>query len=304
MEIEELRKNTLGHASFWFPQFGRDDNSLIPMTYDNYTIKSFYTVCQNIEALESSNVIVNQGNTIIIGLGMLFISLESYINSIIKIACKFQNIDFKKYKKFSLTKRIALIFDMLCIPGKNKFYQTGIMPRLQEFSEFRNEIFHDRSLGNDLDFKKTSFCNLPFLANQVDLIQASSICFEIFSSFRYVYPGIDLMPNIFIKKGETAGYLKFDYLFTNVVVPMFFDTLKKHSLETKIKLPKSIYLLPETNIIKKGELKVILKATQDEKFNIKIDQNKTEICKSYFENAQKQINITDDEYFRIGNYYR
>lgn len=264
MKIEELRKNTIGQASFWFPRFGEDSNSMIPMTYDNYVNKAFYTVCQNIESLEFSKISINQGGTVIIGLGMLFISLESYINSIIKIACKFQNIDFKKYRNFTLNKRITSIFNILNISNKDIFYKTGVMSRIQEFCEFRNEIFHDRSLGNDLDFKKTSFCNLPFLANQIDLIQASSICFEIFYSFRNIYPGIDLMPNILIRKGESAGFLKFDYLFTGVIIPMFLDTIKKHSLETNIKLPNTnnICLLPETNIIRKGELKVVIRALQ------------------------------------------
>jgi len=74
--------------------------------------------------------------------------------------------------------------------------RTGIAAKVHEFSIYRNEIFHDRSLGKKLKFYKTVFSPLSVESNHVDALQGLRIFLELASFLRYSIPGLDTMPDI------------------------------------------------------------------------------------------------------------
>ena len=79
-------------------------------------------------------------------------------------------------------RRLSILFRQYTDIEKNSFL-------FEEFKTFRNEIFHDRIFNSEVTFNKTKFSSIPYLANQVDIVQSSVIALEIFEAFRFVYAG-------------------------------------------------------------------------------------------------------------------
>lgn len=303
MRLEDFRKNDLGQIYAWFPQKGDDESSMFLVTYPYYSIKAFYFSCQNLEQLEQSQDFVNQGNVSISAIGFWFLAIEAFLNTLLKVACFLTDRDFKKFKGKELNSRISATFELLEIDGKN-FYESGIFSRFREFQTFRNEVFHDRSFNSRVEFHKTSFSAVPYLANQVDVIQASSIALEIFQSFRFVYPGLDLMPNVYIKKDSSFGYLKYDLLYKKIVQPLFSQSLAKHDLTTDFTAEPTEISLPETLISKVREVEFCMRALPREELTHSVNATETSISAVLFSQVSSLIRINSEENFQVADYHR
>jgi hypothetical protein len=302
MNFENLRQNDLGQTYFWLPEFGqKPDLSMIPMTYHDHAITAFYLTCQNIEMLERSRAHISQGNSVLIAIGYWFIAIEAYINALVKVACKIKGLDFKEYKGRTIESRIASLFDLLQFE-KVEFYKSDIFKKFHEFITFRNEIFHDRTIGEELIFKKTSFCGLPYLANQIDAVQSAIIALEVFHFFRSVYDGLDLMPDIVVQKNTSFCYFKYDVLYNKVVKPMLVESLNKHGFSTCLNLEPVLLKLPISKIAKNNQVKVIIRAEQDHKFDIKPNEASTDICRTFFEDIKTVITFDTEQYFLLPCY--
>src|SRR5690348_13162036 len=94
MKLESLRKDYLGQIFAWFPLEGDLASNNVSVTYPDYCIKAFYLTCESIEQLERSKTLINQGNTIVLAVGMWFISIEAFINTLLRIACRILKEDF------------------------------------------------------------------------------------------------------------------------------------------------------------------------------------------------------------------
>ncbi|WP_104904805.1 hypothetical protein [Nostoc sp. 'Lobaria pulmonaria (5183) cyanobiont'] len=237
MKLEDFRTNDLGEVYIWFPLLGNmtDPGSRVLLTYHYFAIKAFYSSCQNLELLEHSKEAINQGNTCSTAIALWFLTCESYINAILKAGCIQSNIPFGNYRGRDLEARIRGVFDVLLL-AKEDFYKSGIYPKLKEFMEFRNEIFHDRSLGDERNFSKTNFSQIPFLCNQVDVIQAAIVALELCTAFRGVFPNCDLMPDIVVESNGSFGFVKFDNMYSNLMRPFFEQVLAKHTLYSDLLL--------------------------------------------------------------------
>jgi hypothetical protein len=230
MKLEELRGDDLGKVYILMP---RHPSVQVPLTFHDYSIKAFYYSCQSLDQLEHSQIHINSGNTTVVAIGFWFIAIEAYINAILKIGCTLKRQDFNTYRSKNLKQRMEGILKLLeeDIPA---FHRTGITQRLNEFMSFRNEIFHDRYVDEPLTFAKTAFSGIPFLANQVDVVQAALIALEVFLAFRQVYVGLDLMPDILIQIEGSVGYEKYDSLYTGLLLPLFKKALEKHDLSSSV----------------------------------------------------------------------
>jgi hypothetical protein len=303
MRLEELRKDDIGQIYAWFPKKGNDKSSMLLITYPYYSIKAFYFSCQNLEQLERSKGVINQGNISISAIGFWFLAVEAFINTLLKIACFVENKDFKEFRGKDIGSRLSAVFDLLKT-GKQDFYRSGILPRLEEFKTFRNEVFHDRFFDSEVQFHKTSFSSIPYLANQVDVVQASIIALEIFQAFRFVYPGLDLMPDIFIQKNSSSGFIKYDVLCKEVVLPLFSQALSKHSLETDLVTEPLEIGLSESSILQKGDVKIIIRAFREEDFFYSANDIETSIGVDLLNKVSDLITINERENFQAPNYQR
>lgn len=302
MKLEHLRKDNLGKTTAYFPKEGVE-SKLVSVTYPDHCIKAFYMTCESIEQLERSKRIINQGNTSMLAAGMWFISIEAFINSLLRIACRLQMENFDDHKKQDIGSRLSSLLEMLRI-DKKAFYSSGIFQRFEEFKAFRNEMFHDRTGESELTFNKTKFSSAPYLANQVDAVQGAIISLEVFHAFRHVYPGLDLMPDILVQKDDSFGYIKFDILYENLLKPFFSRSLLKHKLTSDLVLDLALIELEASGIATAGDIGIVIKATQDDKFQFPPNEQDTSIGSELLTKMRATIDLNTAEHFSLGNYFR
>jgi hypothetical protein len=187
---------------------------------------------------------------------------------------------------------------------KQDFYRSGILSKLEEFKTFRNEVFHDRFFDSEVKFYKTSFSPIPYLANQVDVVQSSIIALEIFQAFRFIYPGLDLMPDIFIQKNRSFGFIKYDFLYKEVILPFFSEALSKHSLNTELDTKPIEISLPESSILRKGDINIIIRAFHKEDIVHSTNDIETNIGAGLFNKVRALIPVKQEKNFQIPSYQR
>lgn len=303
MRIEDLRKENIGEIYAWFPAKGNHEKDMILVTYPHYSTKAFYFSCQSLEQLEKSKNNINQGNTNISAIGLWFIAIEAFISSLLKIACVLKQDNFTKFKRHSLNSRLSTSCKLLQI-NYESLHKEGIFQKLEEFKTFRNEIFHDRYDYSYLTFIKTAFSPIPYLANQVDVLQAAIIAFEIFHAFRFVFAGLDLMPPIFVTKADSFGFIKYDILYQEVMRPLFLESLKKHNLETTLKTSPIKAQINESRIVKSGEIKFIVKAQPKIDFLHQANNNDSNIGETLFNKVRDHITINPETHFQVPDFTR
>ena len=236
MRIEELRDDDIGQQGFAVCLQGQEEpEEIVKITYPDYVNRAFDFTIQSIEQIEKSEDKVRSGNIDISAISLWFLSIESYINSILKITCVANKVDFRNHAGKTMEGRISTTLEIL---GKDKraFYRSGIFAKLKDYMTFRNEIFHDRTYLKPLQFRNTSFCSIPYMANIVDSMQSAIIAFEIFYAFQHVIPKVDLMPDIFVQKDDSFGFLKYSLVYNEFLSPYFVSVLKKHNLTSGLKL--------------------------------------------------------------------
>lgn len=302
MQLEQLRENAIGTTSAWIPSLGNGPEAMAHLTYMQFTHSAFYYSAQQIEQLEFSTEQINQGNAVQTVVGLWFMSIEAYINSILRIACLVKNLSFDELKKKDFGPRIKALFDIMHIE-RTPFYSGGFQ-KLEEFKQYRNELFHDRTNYKPIQFHKTAFSGNPFYANQVDVMQAAVIAIETFHSFRHVIPRVDLMPQIMITKDDSLFFEKLDSLYDEVLSPYFESALLKHSLTSGVDLKVTIRKLEESKIFSDVLIKILVKAVPDEKFHVQPSKEITEIGKKLFDRIRARIDFDTKKTFRLANYYR
>lgn len=256
MKLEDFRGDDLGQIYVFMPRFS---SVQVPLTFHDYSIKAFYYSCQSLEQLEQSQIHINSGNTTVVAIGFWFIAIEAYINAILKIGCILTEQNFNTYRSKNLKQRLEGILNLL---GEDlpAFHRTGITQRLNEFMSFRNEIFHDRYIDDPLTFSKTVFSSIPFLANQVDVVQAALVALEVFVAFRKAYAGLDLMPDVVVQVENTFGYEKYDFLYTEVLLPLFRKALEKHSLDSSVNTQPCFVSVKSAEFAQLGDVQPAMRA--------------------------------------------
>lgn len=235
-------------------------------------------------------------------MGLWFISIEAYINSILRIACLIKKISFENLKKKDFGQRIKALFEILEI-DRTPFY-AGTFQKIEEFKRYRNELFHDRTNDKLMEFHKTVFSGNPMYANQVDVMQAAAIALETYHSFRYVIPNIDLMPQIIVTQKDSFFYAKIDRLYNEVLKPYFLSTLAKHSLTSSLVLDSNVAALEESPLLSSTLIEILVKAVQDEKYRVPASKERTQIGKNLFDRLRENYNFDTKTSFKIGDFYR
>lgn len=302
MKLEDLRRDNLGETVAYFPKDGTN-SKLVPVTYPEYCIKAFYMTCESIEQLEMSKAMINPGNKSLLAVGMWFISTEAFVNTLLRIACRFRNDSFDELIKRDIGTRLSSLMEVLGV-DKKAFYTSGIFQRFEEFKAFRNEMFHDRTGETKLIFSKTKFSSVPHQANQVDAVQAAVISLEIFHAFRYVYAGLDLMPDIYVQKDDSFGHVKFNLLYDRLVSPFFSGVLVKHKLTSDLILTPTLMELAVSEIAATGDVGIVIRAVQEDKFKFLPNEQGTSIGSGLLADIRASIKLNTAEHFSLGNYVR
>ena len=286
--LEQLRHNELGTSYFFL---NSKPFHKIYLTYQAHTNKAFYYTLNDLAELESSSLQrIGTGNETHSAISFWFLSLESYLNCLLKLVCVKKNIEFTNYKNQDLGKRLGSVIDLLEL-DKKEFNRSDIIGKLNEFCFFRNELFHDRYFAADVNFKKTMFSQIPILSNQVDTFQAMLIYIEITSTLRYAIAGIDSMPDTIIKNNSYALWEKLDTCYDGILKPSLLFGLQKHNITTDliIDLPKVEHF--RSKIFDKGEVQCCLTAEQDHQFFIKTNDRVTHHTQETYHNFVNKYNL-------------
>lgn len=300
--LEDLREDDIGSISAFLPEFEGRVGVYVHLTYMQFSKIAFYNSMEQIKQLEFSETHIQQGNSIQTTVGAWFLSIEAYLNSILKIACLVNNQSFDDIKKKDINQRITELFIMLKIE-KKPFYRSTFQ-KLEEFKRYRNELFHDRTNDKAIKFKKTLFSANPMYANQVDVMQASIIALEIYHSFRYVIPELDLMPQIVVNKEDSHFYAKVDNLYNEVLKPYFLSTLEKHSLTSSVDLNFNMEALKTSSALSAMPIKILIKSVRDEKYQTIPTKKITQIGKDFFDSFLEKTNFDTRNFFLTPNFYR
>jgi hypothetical protein len=302
MQLEQLRENDIGTTSAWIPTLGDGPEAMTSLTYLQFTQQAFYYSAQQLEQLELSTDQINQGNAAQTTIGIWFMSIEAYINSILRISCLVKNLSFNNLKNQDFDTRIKAIFEILQVDRKPFYFST--FQKLEEFKRYRNELFHDRTNNKPIKFHKTAFSGNPLFANQADVMQAAVIAIETFHAFRHVIPRLDLMPQIMITKEDSFFYKKLDHLYNEVLNPYFKLALSKHSLTSIVDLEIATSQIKESTIFSSSMIEIVVKAIPDEKFHANPSREKTQIGRNLFDRIREDAKFDTETSFQLGSYYR
>lgn len=303
MKLEEIRECDIGKTIACIRAPGQIQQAMTELTYLGMSQTAFNVSLEQLRLLESSiGRQVNQGSAIQVAVSFWFMSLESYINSILRIACIATSRNFEEVKKKDFAPRISMIFDFLEVDPL-PFYK-GTFQRLEDFKTYRNELFHDRTNFGRLKFHKTVFSGNPFYSNQVDVMQAASIAIEVFNKLRHLIPSVDLMPKIRVSKGQSFFFQDIDVMYKMVLVPYFRRCLEKHGIESEVALFQDETPLDESKKIKGININILMKHEFDEKYRIVPNPIETNHAEDLMSIIRSEQDFDDTQSFKLGNFRR
>lgn len=276
--LEDFRLNEYLIPHLCFAKGKPEDG--VEMSYNLYANHAFYSTYSDIYDLESQNTFVNNGRRSGVSVALWFLSMESLITSLCKIACKKEKIDFsKELSGRNVGGRLEFVFETYQMDGI-ALKKAGLVNRINEFLQFRNEIFHDRNFGENISFKKTMFSSQPFFSNQVDVFQALLIFLETAAALRYAIKELDLMPNISIGNNHVLIFEKLDTIYEVFLRPYFLEVLQKHNLTTQLDLDVSGFITYGENsndYFKRGEIVSIVRHVQKEEYKHTLNTQSTNL---------------------------
>lgn len=127
----------------------------VEMSYSIYAIHAFYSKMEDIKDLEQHDAFINNGRRSNVSIALWFLALESFINCICKIICLRQNQNSTKgLSKKSISKRLWFLFDTFEVVGE-EMPKSGLIARVNEFVQFRYEIFHDKNIAEEIHFRES-----------------------------------------------------------------------------------------------------------------------------------------------------
>ena len=301
MNLEDFRNEDLGYI-IWGIENKPATRIACPHTV--YVKSGYRDIIEMLKRIENpKNMFYIHNDVSYMGMSTLwFLSIESFINSLLKLFCLMKKDNFDKYKAWNLHKRIFKVFDLAELDSSS-FRKSGVLPELQEFQEFRSVIFHDTYNNKAINFKKTNFSKKPVFCNIIDVIQGMKIALEIFDSFRYILPGWDIMPNVPIHnyKKDMFYHEKLDEFWNKVFKSYVFKVFEKHNLETTLDFDYTIVNVKPAKISANEKIIIGIQATPTLKNRIKINENTSDYLIDEIENFDKNV-IVKEGYFGIDDY--
>jgi hypothetical protein len=275
--LEDFRLNE--YLSEYLAIIADGPDAKVEMSYNHYAIHAFYSTMEDIRDLETQATFVNNGRRSGISIALWFLALESFVNCICKISCLKEKTDFDQLRTKSISKRLDYVFQVFHIDGL-ALKKSGLISKINEFQQFRNEIFHDRNFGEKIEFHKTNFSPIPFFSNQVDVMQALLIFLETSYALRYCIKELDLMANISIGNAEVLIFEKLDKAYRSILCPYFEAALKKQDLKTYLNLDIAAFYQAAPNgndYFGRGEVLPVFRREQKDEYKHKLSEAKTNI---------------------------
>jgi hypothetical protein len=133
-------------------------------------------------------------------------------------------------------------------------------------------------------------------------VQGAIIALEVFHAFRRVYRGLDLMPDISVKKKGSIGFVKFDAMYKTLLRPFFAAVLNKHKLTSALILDPALIELGTSEISASGDVAIVVKAAQDQVFTFAPNEQETSIGADLLAKVSDAIAIDTADSFLLPRY--
>ncbi|MGH9878256.1 MAG: hypothetical protein ACRD5H_11510 [Nitrososphaerales archaeon] len=228
MKLEEYRnQNFVGENTFLTPYFA---GKPLPHLFHDTANGAFYITVDALNRMQS-RATVGGNEYCIPAISLWFQATESYISTLYKIALEDSNA--KNGPPVKHTEKMIEKFDEIArYFSKGSSTAPPLRNKLQEFATFRNILFHDLTMVKSPQYSHTLFAQEAEKLNEVDLFQSVVISVETFSYYRYIFKGIDLMPQIFIN----YQFDDLDRLANEILFPAFGELLAKKGVGTDLTL--------------------------------------------------------------------
>lgn len=208
---------------------------VLPFLYSDYFNKTTIDFISQLLELENSTICPVTYNVDILQVFTnYFACFEQFISALYAILYfyKVSNIipdEKESIKLFRLDYKntINKIFETISI-SKMEYNRTGLAKKIEELEDARNYILYG-NIGK-IKIRKTKLPQFPLTIHYEDIMEEIDIIVNFINYFRYIFPNIDLMPNIQIMIGETIFFKQLDEYFYKVLCPYFVNILQKHNL--------------------------------------------------------------------------
>lgn len=294
--LEDMRDDPLiGEVGFRIAGAGE----IRPLLFHDATRTAYYVTVDALRNFEQADAI-GPGPFVVPGIAFWFMATESYISTIYKTCEEIDKVLRVKGQSPAghALKRTGKIVEKAvavkewiageCPPNPGQ-------PRLQEFATFRNALFHDLTTSSPRTrYVHTRFAPRAEKCNQADLLEALRISLEVFTYFRFLFMGADLMPSIPIG----TAFEKVDKLASEVLEPAFADILAAKGLTSGSAIDSRDVCPAELHI----PLQFMIR-TEGAVAPTSTSGERTFVVDRHQESAL-QARPVDEEKFEIPNYFR
>ena len=256
---------------------------------------AYHRTIEELRLLENNTQTMHNSNCGMV-LSMWFVSIEKYINTILRLVAIHKNISSKEIEKLinkDLADRVTFILDTIG-HDKNNFYKNSkIFQLLKDFCTFRNEYLHNRDRHQT--YKAAVFSSRSSNPICSDLIQAMLIFINITTCFRYIFHTIDFMPAIpFTNRDGGIQYEFLDTIYLETIKPYIQDILNKLDLCTDIIFDIDPYTI-KSPFNKKSDLLIIhpLMKVIDEVNPKILSEKSTNFFLKYYNDLLKRNHLED-----------
>ncbi len=265
----------------------------VEMTFNGHALQAFYSTFDDIRDLENEKNFVNGGRRAIISISLWYLSVEALINGLCKTLSFVLGLEPDEQIGKNINARLNFLVTTFGYDNE-LIRKSGIYKRLSDFTRFRNELFHDRNTGKQILFKNTNFSPTPVFCNQIDVFQSMLIFIELATLFRYSINGLDLMPNISLRNSKVLHFEKLDILYNQILLPFFKNSLSKHNLRTHLNLEINKFTsLLKSEVLHLGDVVVISRVEQEERFKHTLDQSETAIGTNLYSKVLNKYQLPD-----------
>ncbi|MEN2488448.1 hypothetical protein AAYQ05_11675 [Flavobacterium sp. B11] len=293
MYLEDFRDNEFDRCAILIPSI---PHSIINLKYDIYSTHAYKFTVMCLSDLELSVNSLNNGIDTVPALNMWYLSVNSFMGTILKILSLKTGIT-DNYSDMTIEAKYCRILDILLL--ENSTLEKKLYDKLSDFTLIHNNLHMDLNDKNKLLFKTANFSSKPFFVNQIDVIQSMMIAVEIFQNFRFIFEGLDLMPNIAIlTQTEKCVFEKLSVLQSNVIVPIINDILSKHRIKTKLIYHEKFKQFPTTSLFENKQILMISKNVEDEKYKWKLNSLQTDLISYYHSNLMKKYKGREEYFHR------
>jgi hypothetical protein len=235
MNLEDFRNQQLvGESGVQTNLF---NGQILPFLFHDSSNAAFYMTIDALRRMQQSESI-GTNNYCIPGIGLWFMSTESFISTIYKIIQEHQRATSGTVT-LTANKVIDKFVGIVSYCSNGAAPMPGLRNQIQEFATFRNTLFHDLTFIRVPANHHTLFASHANKLNEVDLIQAAIIALDTFTYLRHTFDTVDLMPNIWISN----QFDKADTLFNEIIATSFTRILACKGLTTSLSLRPSTTML-------------------------------------------------------------